>query len=235
MLKRAKLDTRDAWVTAVAQRPVYAENTLVSRFLLLVALHNSVADGTSGLVTAGGRGNLNLLSADLWYSEATETVEHVAPASKNHAHWSDAIYEDTRTVHQLGNLLPLPALENNEAADWSWERKKILLTIFAAESVEAATRSIEAAEKIGISLTNKVKKVATGNPMLPVCKGVAQYAGSWDEAFIALRSIRLAELAYDRMASWLGGPSTGAVPVAGPDNLTSAPVAGETNPAAPAG
>lgn len=223
MLKRARLDTRDAWVNAVVQRPVYLENTLVTRFLLLVALHNSVGDGTTGLVKGGGRGNMNLLSADLWYSEATETVEHVAPASKDHAHWPDAIYEDSRTVHQLGNLLPLPALENNEAADASWARKKILLAIFAAESVDDAKKSMGDAAKVGITLTKKAEKIATGNPMLPICKGVAEYNGDWNAGFIAMRGRRLAELAYDRMADWLGGlPATA---VATPVGAAATPVA----------
>jgi len=204
MLKRARLNTRDLWVAAVAQRPVYTDGVLVARFLLLVAMHNSVTDGETGLVTGDGRGNIDLLKPQQWYASATQSIEHVAPDSKEHANWPDAIYEDNRLVHQLGNLLPLPKMENNEAANHSWQRKKILLGIFAAESKAVAQAGIEEAKKVGITLGKKAEAIALDNVTLPLARSAATFAGTWDADFVALRSKRLAELAWDRMASWLG-------------------------------
>lgn len=204
MLKRARLHTRDLWVAAVAQRPVYSDGVLVARFLLLVAMHNSVADGGTGLITSDGRGNIDLLTPQEWYATATESIEHVAPDSKEHANWPAAIYEDSRLVHQLGNLLPLPKVENNEAADHSWQRKKILLGIFAAESKANAQAGIEEAKKVGITLGKKAEAIALDNVTLPLARSAATFGGAWDAEFIGLRSKRLAELAWDRMATWLG-------------------------------
>lgn len=204
MLKRARLHTRDLWVAAVAQRPIYTDGVLVARFLLLVAMHNSVTEGTTGLITGDGRGNIDLLTPQEWFATATESIEHVAPDSKDHANWPAAIYEDTRLVHQIGNLLPLPKVENNEAADHSWQRKKLLLGIFAAESKAIAQAGIEEAKKVGITLGKKAEAIALENKTLPLAKSASTFSGTWDAEFITIRSKRLAELAWDRMATWLG-------------------------------
>ena len=204
ILKRTRLHTRDLWVEATAQRPIYSDGALVARFLLLVAMHDSVAAGTTGLITGDGRGNIDLLKPEEWYATATESIEHVAPDSKMHANWPAEIYEDNRLVHQLGNLLPLPRLENNEAADHSWERKQILLKIFAAESRAQAQASLDQAATVGITLGKKAQTIALDHPVLPLARSAATYGGVWNAEFIALRSKRLAELAWDRMASWLG-------------------------------
>ncbi|RSU55599.1 DUF1524 domain-containing protein [Sphingomonas koreensis] len=204
MLKRAKLDTREAWVAAAAQRAIYSENALAARFLLLVAMHNSVPDGDTGLITGDGRGNLDLLTPAEWYSRTTESIEHVAPQSKGKSDWPATIYDDSRVVHQIGNLLLLPRLENNEGANHSWERKRMLLGIFAAEGKAQAQERLTAAQKKGITLGKKAEAIALENHVLPLCRSAAGYAGAWDAAFISLRSQRLAELAWDRMAGWLG-------------------------------
>ena len=107
-------------------------------------------------------------------------------------------------AYSLGNLLPLPKVENNEAANHSWQRKKILLGIFAAESKAEAQAGIEAAKEVGITLGKKAEAIALENTTLPLAKSAATYDGTWDADFIALRSKRLAELAWDRMAAWLG-------------------------------
>ncbi len=226
MLKRAKLHTRALWVAAAAQRPVYADGVLVARFLLLVAMHNSVAEGTTGLVTGDGRGNIDLLTPQEWYAAETESIEHVAPDSKEHANWPAAIYEDNRVVHQLGNLLPLPKLENNEAADHSWQRKRVLLDVFSNESKAKAKASIEEAKKVGITLGKKAEAIALENKVLPLARSAATYDGEWDVAFVALRSKRLAELAWDRMASWLGpmpGAAAAGTTVAAPASAPAPP------------
>lgn len=203
-LDKANLGTREEWVAATIQRPIYADNRLLARFLLLVAMHNSVPEGETGLITGDGRGNLNLLQPEEWYAAATESIEHVAPVSRTNAKWPTSVYKDNRTVHQLGNLLPLPRFENNEAADHSWERKRHLLQIFGAASVAEAQASIDEAGQKGITLGKSATEIALGRQELPLARSAATYSGNWDAAFIESRSRRLAELAWDRMAGWLG-------------------------------
>jgi hypothetical protein len=202
---RVNLDTKEAWVAAAAQQPIYEVNTRVARFLLMAAFHNSVADPAEpGLIKGGGRRNLELLTSQAWYDEAHVTVEHVAPESNSGKRWPAGLYKDARTVHQLGNLSLLPPLENIALADRDWEHKRLLLAIYAAESDADANAAITAAAKKGLTVSNKVREVAAGGKTLPLCKTLADYTGAWDASFVAKRSRRLAELAWDQITPWLG-------------------------------
>jgi hypothetical protein len=204
---RVNLNHKENWVAATAQQPLYSANSRVARFLLMAAFHNSVADpAEAGLIKGGGRGNLELLTPEAWYDEAMITVEHIAPDSNSRQRWPASLYKDARTVHQLGNLSLLPKLENIAIADRDWEHKRLLLAIYASVSDEEAAAAIAAAAKKGLSVSERVRKLVADGRTLPLCKVLSDYAGPWDVAFVAKRSRRLAELAWDRITPWLGTP-----------------------------
>lgn len=200
------LGTKDVWVAAAAQQPIQESNAKVARFLLMAACNNTVADpAVPGLLIAGGRGNLALLTATKWYDDAHVTVEHVAPESGGRANWSRDIYDaDDRTVNQLGNLTLLPARENDALADRDWAHKKAMLTIFAAESDVEAETAMAAAQRMGLTISNRIRSIVQDGNMLPLCRPLSRFAGPWDAEFIAKRSRRLSELAWDKATSWLG-------------------------------
>lgn len=206
MSKRAiGLGTKAEWVANTAQRAIYEENKSAARFLLLAACHNSVEDDLApGLITSGGRANLDLMTAGSWNDSTLTTVEHVAPKGIGIENWSADLVEDNRTRDRLGNLVLMPAGENSELADHSWTRKRLHFAIFAAESTASAEKAIEVAQAAGLTVTNRVKEIALNNSMLPLCKPLAAHSGDWDATFVANRSVRLAELAWEAIVPWLG-------------------------------
>ena len=203
---RVNLDNEEAWVGAVAQRPVYQEGAKVARFLLMVAMHNGVAEGETGLITDDGKKRPDLLNASAWHDESLATIEHVAPESRSSGKWDDALYsEDSRLIHQLGNLTLLPQLENTLSADRDWEHKRHLFRIFATNSKSKAEELLEEANKLGLTPSAKVVEVAVGDGRtLELCEALAAYEGAWDQEFVRMRSRRLAELAWKRCSAWLG-------------------------------
>ncbi|KQT50210.1 hypothetical protein ASG47_19985 [Devosia sp. Leaf420] len=207
--KRVAIGTKDAWVTNTSQRAIYEESNSVTRFLLLAASHNAVSDAAApGLITGGGRGNHNLLTPAGWYDESTFTIEHIAPQGAGIGNWPSDLLADSRTRDQLGNLLLLPKLENNELADHDWSHKRALLAVFAAESVSDADAAILEAEKLGVPIGKATRKIAQTSVSLPLCKPVVKYDGEWDAAFVGSRSRRIAELAWSTMTPWLGPKPT---------------------------
>lgn len=207
---RVNLDTKERWVGAAAQQPIQALNAKVARFLVMTSCHNSVPDpDESGLLTAGGRDNLVLLTPEHWYDEVNATMEHVAPESDTGGRWPSEIYEDDqRRVNQLGNLTLLPRLENDASADRDWEHKQALYAIFAAESQIAAEAAMLAAAAKGLTISNRIRSIVRGGKMLHLCRPLAAFAGPWDADFISRRSRRMAELAWDRITIWLGPKPT---------------------------
>lgn len=203
--RRVNIDSKEAWVVATAQRATYLENSKVARFLLMAAFHNSVSDGAApGQITSGGRRNLDMLTPQQWYDEKHMTLEHVAPQGSGLVKWAGQLTEDSRTVHQLGNLLLLPYGENDALADEDWDHKRSLLKVFAAESNADADAAVAAAEAKGIVITQRLRQVIDKGDQLPLARPLADFAGPWDAQFVAVRSRRLAELAWDTMVPWLG-------------------------------
>ncbi len=204
---RVGLDEKEAWVNAASQQPIYSDNAKVARFILMTALHNSAPDPDApGLVNGDGRGNLSLLNPTLWHDESIATIEHVAPESNTSGRWAEAIYDDdSRMVHQLGNLTLLPAFENDVIADRDWTHKRALFAIFAAQSGREAENRLEEARRLGLTESAAISRIVrNGGQELRLCQPIADYDGDWDGDFIRRRSRRLAELAWERCVEWLG-------------------------------
>jgi hypothetical protein len=204
---------RATWIRDASQAAIYRTGQSVTRFLLLVASHNAVPDeDVPGLIVKGRRGVLNLLTRDQWNDDETLTVEHVAPDAAHSAGWPRSVYNDQRTVQRLGNFVLIPAVENNVLADRPWAQKRVLYQVFGASTNRAATAAIETARASGFNAGKRAAELVEESAVLPMCQAISTFEGPWDEEFIARRSVRLAELAWDTIFPWIEPPAPRARP-----------------------
>lgn len=207
----AKLDAehldRATWVADTSVSAIYKTGQSITRFLLLTASHNAVPDDdVPGMIVRGRRGSNPLLSRSQWLDDEMLTVEHVAPDAAHSPGWPRDVYAERRTVQRLGNFVLIPEVENNLLANRPWVQKRILYRVFGADTAAKARRAIAAGREFGFNPGRRAEDLVEESSVLPMCQAISAFEGPWDEAFIAARSVRLAELAWDTVHPWLQPP-----------------------------
>lgn len=196
--------TKDKWVKAVSKIPAYSNQKEITRFILLAAAHDSVEDkAIPGLTTAGRTGILPMLDIKNWKGDQSQTIEHIAPQERSSEGWSEKIYEDQELIDRLGNLTLLPSRENSSLKNGSWARKKLFYKILSANTADELEPLLAQAKSQGISFSQTTSDLLAESIYLPLVKAVATVEGDWTSDLIEKRTIRIAELAWDRIHSWL--------------------------------
>ena len=215
MLKRAlrsllqsvgAINDKDDWVKETAKIPAYTNQKEVTRFILLAAAHDSVVDKLSpGLTVKGKSGILPLLNYASWRDECAQTVEHIAPQTKEIG-WLDELYEDGETINRLGNLTLLPCPENSSLGNGPWNRKRLIYKVLSADTSDELDPLLSQAKAQGIEISQSTTDLLANSRYLPMAKAVAQFEGDWTLDIVERRSVRIAELAWSRIAPWLDLP-----------------------------
>ncbi|MDQ8706737.1 DUF262 domain-containing HNH endonuclease family protein [Streptomyces sp. LHD-70] len=204
-LQNEGIETKERWVAKAAATPVYKSSQHLTRLLLLAAASDSAPDEYNpGLITQGRKGLLSTLSLERWTDAASETIEHIAPQNQAANGWDPKIYEDSATVHVLGNLTLLPKVENSSASDRSWELKRLMYRALSAATMEEAENALSMAAREGISLGHGAEAIIQRSRHLPFVSSLARREDEWTEDFIRERSERLCSLAWDSLATWVG-------------------------------
>lgn len=202
-----KVGTKEDWVKAAARVPAYDNQREITRFILLAAAHDSAGDPSSpGLTVAGKSGLLPLLDYAHWRDQDSQTVEHIAPRTREDG-WLDAIYDDAETIDRLGNLTLLPLAENSSLSNGSWTRKRLIYKILSAATSDELDPLLQQAKAQGIQISKSTTDLLANSRHLPMAKALASVDGDWTFDLVERRSIRIAELAWARLAPWLGLPS----------------------------
>jgi hypothetical protein len=204
-LDEAGIGDRESWASRMANVPVYKASRPLARLLLLAASDDSMPDGDSpGLIKRGRVGLLDLLNSERWSDDTLLTLEHIAPQENRAGDpWDPTLYQDDALINSLGNLTLLPATENSSAGNRSWETKRVLYRLYSAPSVEDAEQRLSEALGLGLQLNRRSQDIAHNARYLPLVSALTERE-DWTASFIRERSIRLGELAWDRLAPWLG-------------------------------
>lgn len=206
-LAGARID-RASWVRDASQAAIYKAGQGITRFFLLAAAHDTVPDPAHpGLLLPGRRGSLPLLSRSKWRDATLNSVEHVAPDARHSDGWPEDLYEDQRIVQQLGNFILMPELENSILSNRPWRQKRILYSIFGAQTVAEANTAIAAGRRVGFETSETVRQLVANSSYLPMCASLKAFRGVWDADYVATRSAHLAGLAWDRVYPWLSPPA----------------------------
>lgn len=196
----ASIAGKQEWIDKVVVQPMYDVNVALARFLLLVAFHDSV-EGQAGVLVDGKESSHPTLSLDAWIGDRYATVEHIAPQSKPKG-WAADLYDDEQ-FERLGNLTLLPLNANQSLSDRPWEHKRQLFGALAANTAAEAAVVVEAMKQGGVD----VSKVAGGihcGQYLPHVRVLSTVTGEWNLAAVDKRGRELADLAWARLAPWVG-------------------------------
>lgn len=200
---KGKIKDKEDWVKQASTTPIYQFSKVITRFLIFCASDDTVADETEkGLLVKGRLGTNPLLTLNQWKEKAYFTVEHVAPQSRKTG-WDDDIYNDSKTIHTLGNLILLPKSENEILANRSWEHKKLMYSLLIAKTETEFNDRRETLGNAGLTLSKRANEVISNAKYLGLCKSIAIYDKEWSLEIIEERTRCLAELAWDRLAKWL--------------------------------
>ena len=182
LLEGKGINQKDEWVKKASSVPIYHHNQTVARFLLFCAMDDTVEfPGSKGSIKRGKQDSYPLLGRDHWVDEKHLTLEHIAPKEPKKREWNRDIYRDKDvTINLLGNLTLLPTAVNSKISNTSWQNKL----------------------KCYKSLSNP-ECDADSTIYLQFCTDIAAYE-CWSCKIIKNRSKNLAELAWDRLAPWLG-------------------------------
>lgn len=199
-----KIEKRDDWTKLTAKIPAYKNNREITRFLLLAAAHDSAEDKKfPGLTVAGKTDLLRLLDFSHWRDDVSQTVEHIAPCTREDG-WLDEIYDDDETIDRLGNLTLLPRSENASISNGSWAKKRLIYKILSAETSDELDPLLNHALQQGIAISESTAELLANSRYLPMAKAVSRIEGDWTLDLVESRSVRIAELAWKRIAPWIG-------------------------------
>lgn len=209
-LKKAiRLDNldRDSWVKKVSRIPIADNSRPLSRFLLLAAAHHSKVDKDQpGLwsrhddVTSD---RLEYLTYKNWEDKKYSTVEHIAPENRLRGNdWDSQIYDDSNTIHTLGNLTLLPQRVNSSVGNSSWEKKKLFYRALMKDSKEKRDQYVIEANKAGMEFTNEFKTLLNRVEHLHILESLREVE-QWNEEIVRIRSKNIAGLAWDKISPWL--------------------------------
>ena len=108
------------------------------------------------------------------------------------------------TIHRLGNLTLLPHSENASLSNGSWDRKRLIYKILSAETADELDPLLNQAKAQGIEIGMGTAELLATSKYLPMTRGISSVDGAWTLDLVDKRSTRIAELAWSRIAPWLG-------------------------------
>lgn len=198
---RKRFADRDSWIKSASRIGIYDFSKEVAKFLLIVSNDDAHLDaGQPGLTVRGQKGLSPTIIGTAWNSETNYSIEHIAPQATKPLGWKDELFEEAQTIHRLGNLMLLPGDPNSYLGKRPWEQKRQIYSYLCAKTPEEA-EGIKAT--FGFSVSPPADRLLAKSGYLQNCSAVSLYPDAWNLEIVNQRSLRLSELAYDRIIGWL--------------------------------
>lgn len=184
--------------------PAYENNRSLSRFILLAAYHDSVADPShNGLILKGRPLVSPCLTFEGFNDDRNLTLEHIAPQHLASG-WDKSLYADKEIVHRLGNLVLVPKVTNSSLSSRPWKYKRVLYKVLGAASDESASEILrEAHASDGVEFGSSTQDLISRSTHLPHLAALGNRDDDWTVEFLNNRSKILLGLAYDELSKWL--------------------------------
>ena len=200
LLENDGITDKQSFVSRIAVAPVYERSQPHTRLLLLMAIHDAVADPeTPGLLKAGTRGVNSMLNRTGW-KESGATIEHIAPQRPGKDHtWDEEVYDGEGAQHRLGNLTLLPPALNASLSNQSWIHKRLIYRLVTSRTPREAHEIRKEAQERELRLPEDFEELHGYQIQL---ESIAA-ADNWKLPGIHERSKRLAELAWRTLDNWL--------------------------------
>jgi hypothetical protein len=202
--KHGGISSREDWISQAGKISLYEASRPLTRFLLLAAYHDSVEDlDQPGLIKIGRTGVAPCFTERDWEDERHLTLEHIAPQGRT-PKWDEEFYSDKSTVHRIGNLVLTPTDANSSLHSRPWQEKRVLYGALSARTPEDAKQILDKAETDGMVFPLSTKQLTDLSSYLPHLNALYLHREPWTPESIAVRGERILQLAYARLAPWLG-------------------------------
>ena len=148
-------------------------------------------------VLSKGESVLPLLTYEAWTNDQMFSIEHVAPQTATD-NWDTGF---TNLLKQSTAVFSGSTDVNASLSNEPWEVRSLLPVISAAspDEAEAAKKTEDAGIKLIVIAGGE-----DADEYRPLAAGIAACEGTWDPEMVDHRSRRLAEIAWDRLAPWVG-------------------------------
>ena len=193
------------WTSRLSNTPSY-KNAQLAQLILLAASDDAVVDSKfPGLIAKGRLGLMPMFTFEKFISDDVRTVEHIAPQNPSTTDsWDEKIYDSPETVDTIGNLTLLPSIENSYLGNSGWAKKRLIYKILSAETPSQLEVLIKQAHDQGIGISESSEKLLERSKYLPLVRSIGEVEEGWTAELIATRTKRIGELAWNKVAPWLG-------------------------------
>jgi uncharacterized protein with ParB-like and HNH nuclease domain len=202
--RKGKLINKDTFVNISSHLPIYSNAKKVAKLLLLAAHNDAIEDPLNKGLLIKGKGLSNpCFNEESYMDERSLSLEHIAPQSNNGL-WESSIYENGELINCLGNLVLVSNDLNSSLGNRVWAEKRIFYKVVGAQSREEASRVLsEAASVYHIRFGELTQQLLASQKYMPNLIALGNMNREWNKEFIAMRSKRLYELAWDELIAWL--------------------------------
>ena len=197
---RGNLRSKEGWLNAFGEKPIYKTSKDVTRFILFLTTHK----------TAPIPGDLHLLANDkeapLFLFEKWNkrfSIDHIAPQQLPVYGWAGDLYHSENIRDTIGNLTLLPPKTDSIVPSKSWEQKRDFYMLLSACSLDEQ-KQIRAKTNLRLSKTNYELLVKTKS--LSHTDALSMIEDEWNTEWIKRRSRRLGEILWNRLMEWLPLP-----------------------------
>jgi hypothetical protein len=193
------------WIGRATQNLRYDYAKPICKFALFMSAHDTIPDPVSaGLMKAGAPGTRQLIDARTWISPDFKTIEHIAPA-KGQGVWDDDLYENDR-FQTIGNLTLLPGEVNSSVGKSPWMVKSVYYRHLAEKDLQKLDGLAKEAVKLGVTLQPHTLDLLKNSSYSHHMESIVSVPsdGMWGKALVEVRTKRICELSWNRVAPWLG-------------------------------
>lgn len=205
-LAKKNIDTKEQWKTRARLELRYDTAKLICKFALLVSAHDTIVDATiPGLVQVGVPKSCPHLTAQHWQSKDLNSIEHVAPQTRDAGGtWDNEIYL-SGNQQRIGNLILLPIDINESVGNKPWIAKWIYYQHLGQQDPAKLQLLTDLAGKYAVPLNGKTQKKLQDAGYHDHIKSIVRLGSSatWDRTFIEQRTERICDILWDRIYQWL--------------------------------
>ncbi|AXB30835.1 DUF262 domain-containing protein [Vibrio campbellii] len=201
MHKSMPISSKQEWLERAAKAHVFSNSKPLSRLMLLLSNHNTVASDTPGLVNEAVTGVNELLSLEKW--NQFSTLEHIYPQTPGDG-W-DSSLSKLASEHVIGNLVLLPGDVNSSLGNKGWNKKSIIYKVVSATTQSSREELLIQARSSGLDLSSTTKKLVLSKEHMPQLESIAKVA-VWNSEIVDVRSKNILSIIWDRLQPWLFTP-----------------------------
>lgn len=200
-----EFNVKDTWLKQAAMSLRYDSAKPMCKFALLLSAHDAIPDTDfPGLMKPGVNGTRKLIDPTIWSSPNFKSIEHIAPV-KGDKYWDHQLYENNR-FNTVGNLTLLPVEINSSLGKQEWRVKSLYYRHLAEKDPSKLDALMQEAKASGIELQPHTVDLLTNSSYAHHIEPIVGMVGrqEWNADLVELRTKRICELAWLRVAPWLG-------------------------------